>query len=111
MNAYDDHAESLKQIQDELGGACPTFHWNNDDWKILPGTANCLSNLDVGGFKLASTLKFVTLADQFEQPAETTKNQMLNTNMDYKGDQWIIKVISIPGTGKQLHIEAHQVTP
>lgn len=63
VNAYEYHADGIRQVQDYLGDACPAFFFRGARVQILPGTLLNRKGVTLGGFQLQSDLAFTVLAE------------------------------------------------
>lgn len=107
MNLYQAHADTQAQHEAELGESCPTFNWDESDWKILPGSAIRRGDLTPGGFQLNADLGFTALVAQFGTTAQAQSDAMLNTRMTYLGQGYTVKAVFIAPGGLQLHVECN----
>lgn len=111
MNLYDEHAESLAELQDELAADCPVFTWPTS---AAPGTGvyKCLVSgaqerkpLDMGGFTFDSALRITVLTATLGMSAEAARDAMSQTDLIYRGKTYRIENVTLMPTGAQLRLE------
>ena len=61
VNAFENHADGIRQVQDYLGDACPSFTWKDQVIRMLPSGAKKRKGVTLGGFQLESDLSFTIL--------------------------------------------------
>ncbi len=105
MNPYSVHAASLAALQTEMGAECPSFIWNGQNWKALPGGAKRRKDNGPGGFSLDSDLSITCLMDQFAGTAAAQREAMINTDLTYLGEPYSIQDVTIAPGGRQLRLE------
>ena len=107
MNAYTEHAEGVRSLQDELGDDCPLIWYAGRAIKVLPAVARVGSNNTIGGQSLDSDFSFVALAADFPQPPAS--NQLFK----YPGANGklfrIDNVFTAPGSA-QIRISANDAS-
>jgi hypothetical protein len=104
-NPYEDHADGLAELQDELGADCPQMLWNESLWPVLPGGARLAKELSTGGFSLDSDIQLTVLMGQFGANLPVSPQ-----NFNYPGkDGKLYKITSVtPAPGQfQMRINAN----
>jgi hypothetical protein len=102
MNGFEEHAESFREVQTELGPDCPVIRWNNEDIKVIPGELKLKSKNSQGGFSIESDFQFMCLAEDFGDTLPDS-NQLLT----YREQRLKIESVTILAGGLQLRIAAN----
>ena len=105
MNPYAEHADGLRELQDELDD-CPTLTWYRSKTdsavvKILPGSLMLRSANSAGGLSLDSDFACTCLASDFS--GRPTTNQIVV----YLGKRLAISDVTIAAGGLQYEIKAN----
>lgn len=108
MDIYSKHNDGFSQVIAKLGVVCPVFTWGNVNWQIVPGSVKMREKLQPGGFSMDSDLLFWTQLAQFKNNSiQDLKNSLLQTAMQYLGDDYKIISVSVAPGGLQAMIEAN----
>lgn len=83
---YGIHADGIGQVEAYLGDKCPTFIWNGNVIRILPGSAVRGKDLGEGGFRLRSDLKFVVRVSDLPVPGPALKQTIAYLGQNYRID-------------------------
>jgi len=109
MDPFQHHAGGLSDLQDRLGGACPQFIWpaSSDPmqiWLALPGGAKLRKENGQGGLSFDADLSITCLVAQFGTDADTQREAMLNTHLQYLGRNYRIDAVVIAPGALQLRL-------
>ncbi len=111
MNYYAKHARSLDSMQTRMGDSCPEFEWDDQTWKIIPGTAIRRADLSEGGIQLNADLRFEALVAQFLddeiQNVTDLEEAFRNTPIGYLGQNYKVKSVGVRPGGLSVVVECN----
>lgn len=98
----------LGQVQNYLGGNCPTFTWPAEAgqvYKALPSGAQRKKDLTSGGFVLNCDLRLMIVVSQFANGVP-----LLKQSLTYLGDRYRIDSITKLQGGNVLRLECNDAS-
>jgi hypothetical protein len=104
MNVYQTHADSLRDLQAEMGDTCPVFNplWAQlGDIKILPGGVRTKKDNTAGGFSLDSDLQLTCLLADFGASPPLSRQRFT-----YLGETYRITSVTTGPNAVQVRINA-----
>lgn len=110
MSPYESHANGIAEVENELAGDCPTFDWNGDSYRALPGDATRVKEHGIGGFSINASLRLTVLASAFSGSIDTIADEMRGTALTYRGEEHRITSVSVAPGGLQIEIECESST-
>jgi hypothetical protein len=99
MNAYQDHAAMLDQLQVEQNDGTLFAQWNGQAVAILPGSAKFSRINARGGFDLDCDLKLTCTTKQFGGAPPNAGDQL-----SYLGNNYTIRDVETPPEANQIRI-------
>lgn len=107
MDAFTEHADGLWELQNEQGGACPTFTWKGQTIRVLPGGAQRSNELEAGGLAVDADLSLTCLASSFSyDTTEEIVAALGKSQLTYQGNLYRVESVTVAPGAKQLTIKA-----